>query len=443
MKYNLKLRPIRPWSHHEPISPQPTLSRFEDALRKNTAFLPPTASTSPIMRLPWKWHCNFAKYCTCRGETLQHHSNFSREVGVSLFAAVAVFGEVVVSLFVTGTVLFGEFSLDWKSPWLNCALTELFLLDWTTQWLNYSVSELLIYFMSDWTSHWLNFWSISLVVKLRTSESCSKLPLINWTKETCKLPIVWPPSKKGSKSRALTMSWYSWRRKAQARDVMPSRNSEFGSRSFDRHFTSHNTSTYYQILVRTDLSGLVQTKRRIANIQFSHSFLQKRGSRLLDHLVHCQVIIVTQSSDWIQSQRACRGDAQWDRLVEIVGPVDVNLQDPNGNASIQYRVILVLWRPESCPSALGVLRTRTWLKWNGSKWSRFVSLKQLPTTCQRHLSHFGKLQGSLDKTILNQERLPRAGSVQCLETFWKCRSLRCLHWKSKWKSLSSWLQVQV
>ena len=140
---------------------------------------------------------------------------------------------------------------------------------------------------------------------------------------------------------------------------MPSRNSEFGSRSFDRHFTSHNTSTYYQILVRTDLSGLFQTKRRIANIQFSHSFLQKRGSRLLDHLVHCQVIIVTQSSDWIQSQRACRGDAQWDRLVEIVGPVDVNLQDPNGNASIQYRVILVLWRPESCPSALGVLRTRT------------------------------------------------------------------------------------
>lgn len=93
-------------------------------------------------------------------------------------------------------------SIWWIIPWLKKSLTEL-CLDWTIpSWLNYSglnysVSELLIYFMSDWTSHWLNFWSVSLVVKLGTSESCSKLPLINWTKETCKLPIVWPPSKKG------------------------------------------------------------------------------------------------------------------------------------------------------------------------------------------------------------------------------------------------------
>ncbi len=73
-------------------------------------------------------------------------------------------------------------TLDRTIPWLNYSLNELFnpwlnfslagfYLDRALPWLNYSLTD----FFLDWTIDLLQEWIISLVLKLRNSEFCSKL----------------------------------------------------------------------------------------------------------------------------------------------------------------------------------------------------------------------------------------------------------------------------
>ena len=131
--------------------------------------------------------CNFTKYCPSmplpRKVTMQLHQilRLPRKMTLQLHCTLPWLNSSLTGPFVDGTL-----------PWWNSSLSEL-LLNWTVPSLKYSFTE------NDWTMPWPNHpltelfldsilitwnlfheWSISIVLKLRNSESCSKLP---WTKQ--------------------------------------------------------------------------------------------------------------------------------------------------------------------------------------------------------------------------------------------------------------------